>query len=267
MGSATTSGAPLPLDEPRTPIRDPRVAHSLAQPSEDESDGSDELPQLHAPIGPPTIEDSQKLYTENNSTSTPLGKILRNFRTQGGNTEERKNMEAELGVEDGKAVKELSLEDAEGYYHNLASGAEIDKYLTKTRLYSRAKKCWSKVPQKNPAETALYDPLVKLTSDIINHFKPEAPDPRVTRKVVKSDKIGLLHENEKWKTSPDMCVQATGPSFGAPKGAGSQAYDLGYTNVASVFDAKTEKNKGSTKDQAKQLGVYSMYESSSLLRV
>lgn len=267
LGSPTTSIAAPPLDDPRTPIRCPSYALSIARSSGSESDddlSKHELPQLYAPT-PPTVDESQQLYTSNNSTSTPLGKILRNFRTQGGNTEERKNMEVELGVEEGKAVKELSLEDAERFYHDSASGAEIDRYLTKTRLYSRAKKCWPKLPQNNPAETALYDPLVKLTTDIINHFKPDHPTPGVTRKIVKSDKISLVHENEKWKTSPDICVQATGPSFGVPKGAGSQAYDLGYTNVASVFDAKTEKNKGSTKDQAKQLGVYSTYGSVSLL--
>jgi hypothetical protein len=260
LGSPPTSIATLPLDEPRTPIRGPGAAHPPAQPSEGESDddvSKDELPQLYAPT-PPTIDDSQQLYMINNSTSTPLSKIMRNFRTQGGNIEERKNMEVELGIGEGKGVKTLSLEDSERFYHDLASGEEIDKYLTRTRLYSRAKKCWSKVPQNDPAETALYEPLVNLTSDVINRFKPDSPAAGVTRKIVKSDRIGLVHENEKWKTSPDICVQATGPSFGVPKGAGRQAYDLGYTNVASVFDAKTEKNKGSTKEQAKQLGVYSM---------
>ncbi|TEB22082.1 hypothetical protein FA13DRAFT_1921280 [Coprinellus micaceus] len=259
------------LEGPRTPARvtekkiSLQKSHGIDSDEDDTSQGElpttfeDQVSETGMPEWPPlTLDDRQSELTETNTESTPLSNAPRNSRTQGANKEQRKLMDDELNIADDRKVKILSMEEAKNMYHDVATGKEIDQYLTKSKLYSRAKKCWTKVPRDEPKEGDLYQPLTDITSDIVDHFKPDSIPDGVSRQVVLSKAANLLHDNGTSTTSPDICVKAAGPSFETPKSA--TKHGLGYTNIAAVFDAKTEQGYGGPKQSARQLGVYAKYD-------
>ena len=119
---------------------------------------------------------------------------------------------------------------------------KIEEYLNKGAggFYNRSKK-----PGK---EKSIYGKMVNLTNDILENFLPSTAG--VSHEVVDTHDRQFQHK-EKHYTLPDMVVCAEGPSFGKPDCA-----DIGYSNVATYFDVKRQKDMGGRDKHLKQMSLY-----------
>ena len=283
MPLATPQGPPATgaFALPRTPASNPGgfIPFAFESDSDDDHGDSDvygELPSANAVPAPPpprTLEEAWRSASGSQTNCTPPSKNLRNPRTK--QTGGRKIMESELGIFKGKKVKEVSVEYARALYEDIATDEDINSFLRDCKLYNRTRKkwvnLWKHVDRADTTggdlkEESLYDDMRDIIAAVLKYFerkRPQHAPTGTTREIVDTHKSRFAHDNGKSQSLPDFAIKATGPSFERPGiGPGD---DLGYKNVASVFDVKVGKKKGSANEQAKQLGVYNMYVSLSLL--
>ncbi|KAF6760807.1 hypothetical protein DFP72DRAFT_1092094 [Ephemerocybe angulata] len=111
-------------------------------------------------------------------------------------------------------------------------------------------------------EDELYTPLVDIINGIIGHLgKPDEGDVSATRTAIDTHKAWYIHhDNKDNMTRPDLAILSTGPSFEEPlpkKRTKREPghWNVGYSNVASVFDVKRDCDNY-TDEQIKQLAVY-----------
>ncbi|KAF6760847.1 hypothetical protein DFP72DRAFT_959514 [Ephemerocybe angulata] len=128
----------------------------------------------------------------------------------------------ELPTVDGACLREL--------YRDVASDRRINAFLSKTSLYDSEKRLWVDILQ---AGSNLKTALIKIVKTIIE----ELGHSKGVRDVMDTSNIELPHIDDPTQTSkPDIAIQASGPSFSAPRGTGT----IGFSNTASVFDVRCD---------------------------
>ncbi|RXW18133.1 hypothetical protein EST38_g7710 [Candolleomyces aberdarensis] len=146
---------------------------------------------------------------------------------------------------------------AKEVYAKIAKEEEINKYLAKSKYYSKKEKRWRlprAEPEKKVKESDLYKPFGYIFNDIIAHFYNKAGK-EITRAVVLTHKKKLFHTEDGEPTlfsQPDFTVTATGPAFKNPaKNLTKGNYDC----AAGLMDAKLDEGIRHEQD-LKQLAVY-----------
>ncbi|KAF6760844.1 hypothetical protein DFP72DRAFT_1062583 [Ephemerocybe angulata] len=148
------------------------------------------------------------------------------------------------------------------YDENTASTADIDAFLKESGLYANDR--WTFIPEIAESEKKLYDPYLDIIKAILKceRLCKAIPGTASTRTAIDTHNIKFNHhddDNPDHSTRPDIAIMAKGPSFEdpLPKQGNKHVpeHDVGYCNVASVFDVKRNVNNG-TKAQIEQLAVY-----------
>jgi hypothetical protein len=108
------------------------------------------------------------------------------------------------------------------------------------------------LPNSPEKEKELYTPQLSILTEILDQFVKPTLGPRFEREVINSHKLSLTHIDNKNRTSPDLVICATGPSFEMPA---NESKTVGYSNVIAYFDAKLDIYLESN-DNLKQMAVY-----------
>ncbi|KAJ2925068.1 hypothetical protein H1R20_g12047, partial [Candolleomyces eurysporus] len=150
----------------------------------------------------------------------------------------------EVVVTDDKWVKRL--------YRGLVSSTDIKKFLRTSGKFKN--KRWIGIPEVVELERQIYAPICEIANSILENVAP-AGIARV-RKAVDTHSAHFMHETlgptpTSRFTSPDIVIEASGPSFSVPPGRA-----LGYGNSASFFDGKREAEADKLSDHLGQLGNY-----------
>ncbi|KAF5340958.1 hypothetical protein D9611_006035 [Ephemerocybe angulata] len=149
---------------------------------------------------------------------------------------------------------------ATSLYHHMASDSDIALFLDKKdsgyEKIGKSKPRWTGIKPKMKKEGELYTPLNIILSRILKEFLPSDASSTTTRTAVATHKTPFQSKDYTHKTFPDIAILATGPSFEIPDISKQFKKGIGYTNVASVFDAKLDREKGRDEDQVGQMGVY-----------
>lgn len=142
-------------------------------------------------------------------------------------------------------------------YKDLATDERIEEYLRMSSSgYNMEENCRTSLSGDITSEGDLRSSLVRIVAGIIDFFHPPLLNqPGVSRSAVDSHNALLAHDNGVHASRPSVCIQAAGPSFEVPNSTqGSQG--LGYTNVASIIDARPDSMKCGRKEQAEVLAIY-----------
>ncbi|TFK23560.1 hypothetical protein FA15DRAFT_705345 [Coprinopsis marcescibilis] len=95
-------------------------------------------------------------------------------------------------------------------FDKIETDANIHAYLAKTNLYKR--KRWQGLPRAPKEESKMYEPMIKILADIINHFKAADGD-TITVPWLRA-RMKLDHYEDKpskQTSSPDFCLLGFGP--------------------------------------------------------
>ncbi|KAJ2922759.1 hypothetical protein H1R20_g14326, partial [Candolleomyces eurysporus] len=139
-------------------------------------------------------------------------------------------------------------------YEHLAEEDKIKKFLRKTKLYKKG--VW-KIPRgEGTKEEHLYVPMEAIANEIIPYFHGSS-----NRKALACSGKPLYHKENpatNHSSSPDLVIQANGPSFEFPHRAPVLDPGLGYSNSASCLEMKLDKDLGNTlASHVPQVGIYS----------
>ncbi|KAF6760883.1 hypothetical protein DFP72DRAFT_1003477, partial [Ephemerocybe angulata] len=166
-------------------------------------------------------------------------------------------MAAELQV-----ITEFSKKFLRTLYDPDIPSGPIKTFLSTTPLYDDKRKCWVTIPPVAEREEDMYDPFLEVIKSILANLVIPNEGAKSTREAFDTHKTSFPHHDGA-KTRPDIAIVATGPSFEDPLPAdldltnsgGETTRLVGYSNVASVFDLKRNKDN-SRVEQIKQLAVY-----------
>lgn len=92
-----------------------------------------------------------------------------------------------------------------------------------------------------------------MIDSVLCHFHPSLPS-GTSRTAVDSHDMLFVHDNGVHASQPGIAIKASGPSFEVPEHP-ELTGDLGYTNVATVIDVRTDAIRRSMKDQAQYLAI------------
>ncbi|RXW15296.1 hypothetical protein EST38_g10560 [Candolleomyces aberdarensis] len=139
-------------------------------------------------------------------------------------------------------------------YEHLAEKDKIKKFLRKTKLYKKG--VWEMPREEGTKEENLYVPMETIANEIIPYFHGSS-----NRKALVSSGKPLYHKENpatNHSSSPDLVIQANGPSFEFPHRTPMLAPGLGYSNSASCLEMKLDKDLGNTlASHVPQVGIYS----------
>ncbi|RXW18934.1 hypothetical protein EST38_g6940 [Candolleomyces aberdarensis] len=135
-------------------------------------------------------------------------------------------------------------------YHNLTETTTIEGYLEKSGEYLDGR--WVRMPASPKLKSELCKSLCDLISSFLNHFRVSRSE--ATRQAVDihtapfkpadAGSTGMF-------ASPDVVVEASGPSFSRPKGA-----SLGFSNVSACFIAKFDTEVDNVLDDLAQMAAF-----------
>ncbi|RXW11292.1 hypothetical protein EST38_g14563 [Candolleomyces aberdarensis] len=153
----------------------------------------------------------------------------------------------------GKIV-EVDVSWARNLYKDIPKGrvAKIKGYLDTTEEYRNRR--WEKLPSFAKYEAELYDPFTKIINSILHWSNLDGPSGS-KRKAIDTHAKQLRHGGQKpnlHRSSPDISVGGSGPSFTRPTGN----REVGYPNMVGFFDAKREVDVTSDENHVGQLGIY-----------
>ncbi|KAF7375254.1 hypothetical protein MSAN_00412100 [Mycena sanguinolenta] len=137
---------------------------------------------------------------------------------------------------------------------------KIGAWLQTYQGYDSATQRWNAIPADPPQESALYDPIVTIMSDILKHFQQtrKKKDGHVTkrREVRNAHRSYKLHNSADaakgpLKSEPDISIFGTGPSACKDKHIHTKA---SYSQVASPWEVKAKWQF--LQEQKEQVAVY-----------
>ncbi|KAJ2936992.1 hypothetical protein H1R20_g97, partial [Candolleomyces eurysporus] len=131
-------------------------------------------------------------------------------------------------------------------YEHLAKVSRINKFLSESGEYHNGR--WRVIPKAPKREKSLYDPVCELWNAILDYFGP--PGIADVRRAVVTDRVPLKH-HAIHTSSPDICVEASGPSFTLAPGK-----MIGFSNIATFADGKLEKDVLNLQAHMLQMGGY-----------
>ncbi|RXW17055.1 hypothetical protein EST38_g8802 [Candolleomyces aberdarensis] len=124
---------------------------------------------------------------------------------------------------------------AHSLYATVANSEEIEEYLQKSGKYNNSRWMLPCTPAK---EEELYVPYCEIFNSILQRFgmggRRRAIDTHTTQLNHRTDPISMKPTTH--HSSPDISVQAYGPSFTAP----SSGAQVGFPNMATHFDGKLD---------------------------
>ncbi|RXW14046.1 hypothetical protein EST38_g11805 [Candolleomyces aberdarensis] len=139
-------------------------------------------------------------------------------------------------------------------YEHLAKEDRIKKFLRKTELYKKG--VWQIPRGEGIKEENLYVPMETIANEIIPFFHVSS-----NRKALVSSGRPLYHKEDPatdHSSSPDLVIQANGPSFEFPHRAPVLDPSLGYSNAASCLEMKLDKDLGNAlASHVPQVEIYS----------
>ena len=154
----------------------------------------------------------------------------------------------------GEAIYQVKGDWVRKLYHDMATDAQIEEYLRlPSSGYDVEKKHWTSLSKEATDENKFRSSLVEIVCSVIGHFYPNL-QPDVARSAVDSHHLLLVHDNGIHASQPPISIKASGPSFAVPRNA-ERSKGLGYTNLASVIEARLDKFKGGRREQAEKLTI------------
>jgi hypothetical protein len=172
--------------------------------------------------------------------------------------DKRREHQNAVWEEFGEKIYQVDLGWAAQLYGDLATDEQILEYLRHPASgYDMKKSRWTSLSRRPKSKAQLRTAITGIVSSIIQHFYPSLR-PGVSRSAVDSHDTLLQHDNGKHASCPSISIKAEGPSFEVPRNS-EKSTGLGYTNVAGVVDARLDKEKGGSTEQAAELSIYCRY--------
>lgn len=142
-------------------------------------------------------------------------------------------------------IKPFGATYAATQYLDLASDAEIERFLESSPLYDTEKEEWTDLVCLK-YERDIRTRILQIVSTIVTVFGNHPVHGSVVREVCSTGYKGLRHvelDSALHTTSPAMVIRARGPSFEDPPTMqdDADAPELGYSNVASCLHILLEE--------------------------
>ncbi|PPR02867.1 hypothetical protein CVT24_002292 [Panaeolus cyanescens] len=220
----------------------------------------------------------QYLRTSQDTGSTPRANLRASEGLIQGFPKAEVALRAEMEFLPGRA---LTKEELDKLLVSVATEDEIATYLSEEKVYDDEKHEWTFVDQvinhckskgRSLIEADLYDPLVNLFNDILNHFPRDTLERRVIKmsRVQSQSSSGLDNSSaqagqKQFKTSPDLFAMVQGGRHFRPiprkrfkSTGGSQESDLKpiYEICGSPIEVKREVTHDGDANLKIQCGMY-----------
>ncbi|KAJ2914300.1 hypothetical protein MD484_g6107, partial [Candolleomyces efflorescens] len=249
-----TSGSSTPGQSPATPRRNaPESGPTVTGTPQlsNNSSGTVSFPSAAAATTP--VRNGLKDmvgYVKHKETQTPSKPSSDLVHDSGSADQIGKLLKEELG----ENIPEVDTAWVADIYRHMASDSEIYDYLETCGLYENQR--WVELPEAAGTELVLYDPFCNIINSILEHFDLSGPN-NDARKAIDTHLIRLKHGAPNSETthfsSPDISVKGSGPSF--IRAAGDQ--EVGFSNMATFFDAKRDSEVNKEAKHIVQFGLYS----------
>ncbi|RXW14933.1 hypothetical protein EST38_g10927 [Candolleomyces aberdarensis] len=137
-------------------------------------------------------------------------------------------------------------------YEHLATEDHINEFLSESGEYHKRR--WRVIPRAPKLEKQLYEPICELWNAILGYFGP--PGIADMRKAFVTDRVPLKH-HAMHTSSPDICIEASGPSFTLAPGE-----MISFSNIATFADGKLERDALNLRAHMLQMGGYARTDES-----
>ncbi|RXW16169.1 hypothetical protein EST38_g9687 [Candolleomyces aberdarensis] len=188
---------------------------------------------------------ANKSFSATQDSGTPLKSTTHRMKEFEGSETIKKHLLEELGP-----MKSIPRADIVQWispaYEHLATEGRINEFLSESGEYHKGR--WHVIPRAPKLEKQLYDPVCELWNAILNYFGP--PGIADMRKAFVTDRVPLKH-HAIHTSSPDICVEASGPSFTLVPGE-----IIGFSNIATFADGKLERDALNLQAHMLQMGGY-----------
>lgn len=150
-------------------------------------------------------------------------------------------------------------------YLDLVTSESIDAFLDAPESpFLRTKRGspgvgWKGIPSVTNIKKPLYKPLLSIIQDVREAFLTEQGTSFVASRVVRDTHHTRMRYENGLKMRPDFVVVAEGSSFEVPHRSSPSfpgVEDVGYTNVATVFEVRREKSRGTDEENVTQIGLH-----------
>ncbi|KAJ2915683.1 hypothetical protein MD484_g4716, partial [Candolleomyces efflorescens] len=209
-----------------------KVASSLAMPEED-------LRVAKA------CTDANKAFSATQDSGTPLKRTTHRINESGNSDHIKEVLLDELGPMNTVPRVDI-LRWISPAYEDLAEESRINEFLRESGEYHKGR--WRCIPKNPKLEKVLYDPVCDLWNAILDEFMPARREDM--RRAVATDRVKIKH-HAIHASSPDICIEASGPSFTLVSGE-----MIGFSNIAAFIDAKLETDASNCQAHMVQLGGY-----------
>lgn len=132
----------------------------------------------------------------------------------------------------------------------------IHNFLQQSELYDPVTQRWVEVPDTPESDSNLHKPYFNIFSAVVAYSRDKNRLPGSTRRVVSCYNRLMPHatEDENYPTvysAPTLAVVARGPSFQGPK-----HHSIGYSNIASCIEIKTNDSDVDPDNEIHSLGIF-----------
>jgi hypothetical protein len=227
----------------------------------DDSDGSDDMDDCcdiedEDKVASDLLKDpveqacttANKVFSANQDTGTPWKRTTHRVKEFQKSDHIKEHLLEELGPTNTVPRADI-VQWVSSDYEHLATEDRISEFLRDSGEYRIREKRWIIIPKKPRLEKRLYGPICELWNAILEYFKP--PGIALTRTAFDTAQVALKHHCELHTSSPDISIEASGPSFTLAPGA-----MIGFSNLAAFADGKLDKEARHLQDHMLQMGGY-----------
>ena len=140
---------------------------------------------------------------------------------------------------------------AEGLYRSEVKDEHVERCLEEATCYRITEKRWA-IPEMPTTRADLVSSVLGIIRSVVGMFT------KTTQEGVEREVVEMCRYDE----GPALVVRAAGPSFEIPKPRNpgcSLAPDIGYSNVATYFSVKLERDIGGEKKCLEEMAVYARW--------